>query len=699
MSEDRLRNLWAAFLSGEVLSQEDQLFLLDGLRTDAATRAELLNDAEFDGMVRALVGRGKEAESVGQAFLQALEAERAATRFIKKVEMRIEENVSRGQVGSTEGSAGAKETPGLHRRSTRRGALSAHAGKQQPYLFPALLAAAVLLVIALLFGLSSGSLSRPDRRTVESARTPRERAEQDRKAALHREEVLLQETREKKAEDDRALAEKARQVAEGQLREIEEKRRVLTQAKPEAQEDPQAKAKRAQDLDALKRDQERIEQELKEAIQLAKKTERPAPTKPPQEEKPPSPPSAPGVQSPGTTQTALAQVEEVSGEAFVVTRDGKSPVMAGVHLLPGQGLETGRGISRIVFHFPDKTRVDLGPETLLAEMKIDSGKRLAVTQGTVQAVVAKQPKGEPLIVTTPHGQAKVVGTTLRLYVDPDPKKGTRLEVEEGKVELKNLAGKTALAESGHYAVAAVGVELVPKAIPAVDPQGLRLWLKADMGVAQNLGSVSRWSDQSGSGTHAVQPDPRSQPTLVPDAINGFPALAFDGSGSFMNYTLPVNGLEGITLAMVTACTQDFPSSTGSEHSVLYWPQGGANANAKVYFSSLQTRIGFKFGTGLPGEDVIYARPSPLRKEYTLTLAKKNGPTVWLFVNGRLTLSEGGKQPTIAGCQDSGVLGKGHVNTYFVGNVAEILIYDKALSDPERQHVERYLMNKYALAPR
>ncbi|HVR85149.1 MAG TPA: FecR domain-containing protein, partial [Planctomycetota bacterium] len=233
----------------------------------------------------------------------------------------------------------------------------------------------------------------------------------------------------------------------------------MTQGKPEAQEDPQIKAKREKDLETLKRDQERIEQELREAAQLAKKTAPPAPAQPPQEGKPQS---APAALSQGTTQAALAKVEEVAGDAFVVTKDGKSPATVGVDLIAGQGLETGGGASRIVLRLTDKTRVDLGPDSVLAELKLDSGKRIALTRGTVRAVVAKQPKGEPLIFTTPHGQATVVGTTLRLYVDPDPKKGTRLEVEEGKVELKNLAGKTVMVESGHYAVAAVGVELVAR---------------------------------------------------------------------------------------------------------------------------------------------------------------------------------------------------------------------------------------------
>jgi len=101
-------------------------------------------------------------------------------------------------------------------------------------------------------------------------------------------------------------------------------------------------------------------------------------------------------------------------------------------------------------------------------MKIEPGKRLSLTQGTLRAVVAKQPIDHPMILQTPHGEAKVVGTTLRILIDSDPAKGTRLEVEEGKVELGDLAGRTVSVESGHYAVAADGAGLVAKPISSWD---------------------------------------------------------------------------------------------------------------------------------------------------------------------------------------------------------------------------------------
>ena len=119
--------------------------------------------------------------------------------------------------------------------------------------------------------------------------------------------------------------------------------------------------------------------------------------------------------------------------------------------------------------YPDKTRLELAGDTVLRELtdrvpatgsKAAEPRRLLLVKGSVKAEVAKQP--EPMLFSTPHGEARVLGTVLRLHVDLDPKKGTHLEVEEGKVELRNPAGKAVLVEAGHQAVAAAGAPLAAK---------------------------------------------------------------------------------------------------------------------------------------------------------------------------------------------------------------------------------------------
>lgn len=253
--------------------------------------------------------------------------------------------------------------------------------------------------------------------------------------------------------------EQVRPTSDNRLREIEEKRRQLTQpqAPPtESAEDRQQRQKAIEDLD---REKARIENELREAIKSAPKTESPTPE--------PAPRETTTVRKDSETVPAVARIDLVEGEAFRQTKDGPSPVRSGSDLLAGQDLHTGGGASRLAMSFPDKTRVELGADTTLDKVEIEKGKHFALAVGSLRAVVAKQPKDRPMVITTPHGEATVKGTTLRITVDRDPKKGTRLDVEEGQVEFKNLAGKTALVATGHYAVAATGVELVP--VPTTPP--------------------------------------------------------------------------------------------------------------------------------------------------------------------------------------------------------------------------------------
>jgi hypothetical protein len=54
-----------------------------------------------------------------------------------------------------------------------------------------------------------------------------------------------------------------------------------------------------------------------------------------------------------------------------------------------------------------------------------------------------------------------------------------------------------------------------------------LWLRSDKGITLNASAVSAWADQSGTGNNYSQGTGAKQPTFVPVALNGLPALRFD----------------------------------------------------------------------------------------------------------------------------------------------------------------------------
>jgi hypothetical protein len=106
-------------------------------------------------------------------------------------------------------------------------------------------------------------------------------------------------------------------------------------------------------------------------------------------------------------------------------------------------------------------------------------------------------------------------------------------------------------------------------------------------------------------------------------------------------------------------------------------------------------VNWRFGTTQTGNWPIYKRPTSIGNRYSLTVTRKDGTTDSLYVDGVPVMSEGGKEAMITGCQDEGNLGRGYNDdTFFPGDIAEVLVYDRALPDAERQSVEQYLITKY-----
>jgi hypothetical protein len=66
----------------------------------------------------------------------------------------------------------------------------------------------------------------------------------------------------------------------------------------------------------------------------------------------------------------------------------------------------------------------------------------------------------------------------------------------------------------------------------------------------------------------------------------------------------------------------------------------------------------------------------------------------LYVDGIQVLSEENKQPVLAGTSGAAYLGRGIDNTYFNGEISEVLIYNRVLSVNEAASVESYLRNKF-----
>lgn len=108
---------------------------------------------------------------------------------------------------------------------------------------------------------------------------------------------------------------------------------------------------------------------------------------------------------------------------------------------------------------------------------------------------------------------------------------------------------------------------------------LMMWLRSDVGVTTSSGAVTNWADQSGNGYNATQSSGSARPTLTTNAVNGLPAITFNGSSHFL--TLPAgfsNLSQGISFYIVykPGTTANYPIDIGN---------GGASNDQSIYGSA------------------------------------------------------------------------------------------------------------------
>ena len=242
---------------------------------------------------------------------------------------------------------------------------------------------------------------------------------------------------------------------------------------------------------------------------------------------------------------------------------------------------------------------------------------------------------------------------------------------------------------------------------AVPSAGMMLWLKGDAGITGST-TVSGWTSQGGNATTANQTLAASQPTLVANAINGKPVVRFDGVDDSLAFSgLTVNGLTGMTIFLVSATNNSTQmpvagDSTSAYRSAIFWDELPAGWGT-IFLSPYQTNVRYRFGTGQIQTSALpdFSRPTSIGGNFSITTAIHNSGNETLYVNGASVYSQTGKTAAIARCKDTGFLGRGYgttltanATTCFAGDIAEIIVYNRALNATERQDVDAYLTAKY-----
>jgi len=304
----------------------------------------------------------------------------------------------------------------------------------------------------------------------------------------------------------------------------------------------------------------------------------------------------------------------------------------------------------------------------------------------------------------------LAAATVSLAWDPNPETVTGYELRQGKApglydttnQLGNVTTATVdgleASQTYYFVVAAqneAGVGQPSAEItytvsgPATLPiHRLQLWLRGDAGIELAGEGITRWRDQSGNARDAGQGTGFMMPRR---GTNTAATVFFDGINDFMALPLPILNATGLTVIAVSANSiYQGPGNAGPERAVIYWPSTTSQPGASL--AVFQNFISFGFGDGF---QMTSARPEPIGPVLTMTTAIKDGRVDRLYIDGKLVRVEGSRSPMVVAVSDVATLGRGYGNnTFWSGQLAELLVYDRVLEEAERAVVEGYLRNRY-----
>lgn len=240
--------------------------------------------------------------------------------------------------------------------------------------------------------------------------------------------------------------------------------------------------------------------------------------------------------------------------------------------------------------------------------------------------------------------------------------------------------------------------------------GLQLWLQGDTGITTNADGVTRWADQSGNGRDATVLAGDSEPDYVSSvsALGGRPALRFDGTDE--RFIIETTGVERILgsgtleFTVFTVGLADIENNTsmvgirdGSAPLIQLDQQGGSEPNlgkSRFILRNGSATQANALGQDHTGSYGIYSgdiERNPTSGDSTVSVYF-DGPTP----EGSATADFGGAPDFGDGVQMIGGLTSGSTDWFWDGDIAEVLIYDRALSLGEKNQVGFYLEQKYSL---
>lgn len=221
--------------------------------------------------------------------------------------------------------------------------------------------------------------------------------------------------------------------------------------------------------------------------------------------------------------------------------------------------------------------------------------------------------------------------------------------------------------------------------------GLITWLMANEGITLASGNVSIWNDRSGQNNHATQSNSSNRPGYSSSAINDLPAVTFNGSSQFL--ALPSGYSTFTSGASIFVVLR--PNSVSAGARVIDLGNGATSDNVNIQEPTSTGASMYVFNGSTPSS--VTASSAITLGKFQLLEAIHNGSTTATILTNALQGAQSTSMNSITNTpRSSNFLGQGSAGgNYFNGDIAEVLVYNRAVTTLERSTIEAALISKAA----
>ncbi|PEN15322.1 hypothetical protein CRI94_03325 [Longibacter salinarum] len=213
-----------------------------------------------------------------------------------------------------------------------------------------------------------------------------------------------------------------------------------------------------------------------------------------------------------------------------------------------------------------------------------------------------------------------------------------------------------------------------------------LWLRADRGIADADGTtLTDWADQSGNANAPTSIN--GDPTYREGVLNGLPVVEFDGD-DVLNM---VSGLDGLSNSDNTIITVSRRTGAIEGQEQFLWNQGervlGYEVKAGPNYFNFLSASGSRGQGGPNGTTRATSSASGATSFNVISSMVDTGSgEVDLVINGSVNTGGGGSV---------GVTGAS-IGNGLIGDVAEVIVFNRSLNAAELRSVYTYLAEKYSI---